>query len=194
MFETVYRNSSSKDPDNSLLYVAGSEDIHHIKIINKNTIQNWYMHTILVCYTTKSVGLEWLSLQHFSLLSPIRKLPCMLQPAMVVTTQWNALLRKTLTWTSKITKGFVKVYSWWLFSGADLKLSTWLLVYQSYKYIVPHILMQHRMGWYRMALPTPSPSILSKKGLLMHNTCPVSEFATVSEFVMYPNFAVLPKS
>ena len=152
------------------------------------------MHTILICYTTKSVSLEWLSLTHFFLLSPISKLPCMLQPAMVVTTQWNVLLRKTLTRTSKIKLGFVKVYSWWLFSGADLKLSTWLLAYQSYNYIVPHILMQHEMGWYRMALSTPSPSILSRKGLPMHNTWPVSEFATVSEFVMYPNFAVLPKS
>ena len=31
------------------------------------------------------------------LLSPISKLPCILQQAKVVTTQWNALLRKELT-------------------------------------------------------------------------------------------------
>ena len=38
---TIYWHSSSKDPSNSLLYVAGSEENeYHIKITNINTIQS----------------------------------------------------------------------------------------------------------------------------------------------------------
>ena len=102
----VYQHSSSKNPSNSLLYVAGSEESeYHIKITNINTIQSWCMHIMIVSYTTKSANLKLLLLKHFLFLSPISKLPCMLLPAMAGTTQWNVLLRKELTWTIKTRKG-----------------------------------------------------------------------------------------
>ena len=104
---------SSKDSSNSILYVAGSEE--NETILNTPTrtctIQSWYMHIILVYSTTKSVNLEWLSLQHFLLLSPLptSEPPYLLQPAMPITTQWNALLRKELTYTSRIKLGYGKL-------------------------------------------------------------------------------------
>ena len=105
---TIYWHSSSKDPSNRLLHIARSEKKnYHIKLTNRNTIQDSYMHIMLVCYTTKSANFEWLSLQRFLLPSPISGLPCILQPAKAMTTQWNGLLRKELTSTSKIKMGYV---------------------------------------------------------------------------------------
>ena len=77
--------------------LGSKENNCHIKLTNRNTIQGSFIHIMLVCYTTKPVNFEWLSLQHFLLLSPISKLPCMLQPVKLMTTQWDALLRKELT-------------------------------------------------------------------------------------------------
>ena len=94
---TNYLHSNSKNPSNIILYVAGSgENNYHIKLINRNTIQSWYMHAMLVYYSTNSVMA--IIATFFWLLSPISKLPCILQPAMLMTTQWNALLKKELTW------------------------------------------------------------------------------------------------
>ena len=89
-------------------------------------IDNLYIYAVLVSYkaytykkvrqmkitmamyqcTSLKVSQSWMAIiATFLLLSPISKLPCMLQPAKVVTTQWNVLLRKELKRTSKIGMG-----------------------------------------------------------------------------------------